>query len=103
MRMMLKFTIPADVGNDVIRSGKINQVFDTLMKDLKPEAAYFYAENGQRAGHFIVNIDEESQLMSLGEPLWFALEADVESIPVMTGEDLQKGLGRIGDIIKNYG
>ena len=102
MRVMVKFQIPTEYGNDIIRSGKMNQVFDRLMQELKPEAAYFYPEVGLRAGHLICDLADESKIVHIAEAFWFGLGADAEIVPVMNADDLQKGLGGIGEILKNY-
>jgi len=49
MRVMIKFAFPADAGNDSARTGKIEKVFQGLLEELKPEAAYFFpkGENGR--------------------------------------------------------
>jgi hypothetical protein len=99
---MIKFLIPTEVGNDVVRSGKIKRVFDELMGQLKPENAYFYAEDGIRAGHMICQISDEADLVTIGEAFWFGLGAEVDVTPVMNVDDLQKGLGRIPDILRKY-
>ena len=44
MRIMVTFSFAPDTGNSIVATGKINQVFEKLMQDLKPEAAYFYPE-----------------------------------------------------------
>jgi hypothetical protein len=103
MRMMVKFTFGAESGNEILRSGKINALLQQVMEDLKPEAAYFYAENGQRSGHFIIDSQDSVDLVRVCEPLWFGLKADVEMVPVMNGEDIQKGLGELQGIIQRYG
>ena len=38
MRMMIKFAIPIDAGNEANRNGKLQKVFQQLAEDLKPEA-----------------------------------------------------------------
>jgi hypothetical protein len=103
MRMMVKFTFGAGGGNEILRSGKINTLLQQVMEDLKPEAAYFYAENGQRSGHFIIESQDSVDLVRVCEPLWFGLKADVAMIPVMNGEDIQRGLGELQGIIQRYG
>ena len=103
MRMMVTFSFPADSGNDIVRSGKIDQIFGNLMADLKPEAAYMYPVDGHRGGHMILNVTDSSGVADIGEKFWFALKAHVTMTPVMNGEDLQKGLAGIGDIVKRYG
>lgn len=102
MRVMIKFSFPVKPGNELVSSGKINKVFQSLLEDLKPEAAYFYPENGQRGGLFVVNMADSSDLARMLEPIWFGIQADVTVTPVMNGEDLQKGLGAFAGIAKRY-
>jgi len=52
MRVMIKFAFPVDAGNSAARTGKIEKVFQGLVEELKPEAAYFFPEGGERAGLF---------------------------------------------------
>ena len=72
------------------------------MEDFKPEATYFFPENGQRSGFMIINVNDSSDLAKVAESFWFGLRADVTVTPVMNGEDLSKGLGDIEGIIKRY-
>jgi len=62
MRVTITFRFAVDPGNDLIKSGKIGQIFGNLIEDLKPEAAYFFPENGQRGGLMVINMDDSSQL-----------------------------------------
>jgi len=103
MRIMVKFAIPVAVGNDAIRTGKVEKVFQQITQELKPEAAYFFPEGGDRAGLFVVNMDDSSQIAQIGERFFFGLNARVELVPVMTADDLQKGLSAVPDIVQRYG
>ncbi|HXH64573.1 MAG TPA: DUF3303 family protein [Mariprofundaceae bacterium] len=85
-----------------MKSGRIGQVFHSLMEDFKPEAAYFFPENGQRSGFMIVNVTDSSDLARVAESFWHGLHADISVTPVMNGEDLGKGLGGIEGILKRY-
>ena len=60
---MIKFTFPVDAGNDAIRSRKVEKVFKQIAEELKPEAAYFSPQCGERGG------------------LFFGLNAKVEMVP----------------------
>ena len=102
MRWMVNFSIPGDEGNELVKSGRIGQVFHSLMEDFKPEAAYFFPENGQRSGFMIVNVTDSSDLARVAESFWHGLHADISVTPVMNGEDLGKGLGGIEGILKRY-
>ena len=103
MRMMVRFHFPASSGNDVVRSGKLNKVFEQLMADLKPEATYLYPEQGERGGILVFDMQDASWVAGVVERFSFGLQAKVELIPVMNPDDLQKGLATVGDIVKNYG
>ena len=52
MRVMIKFTFPADTGNDAIRSGKVEKVFKQIAQELKPEAAR--ASSPKRSRHGVL-------------------------------------------------
>ena len=102
MRIMVKFRFPVDEGNESMRSGRLQQIFQQLAEDLKPEAAYFYPDGGERAGHFIVNVEDGSEVAGIAERFFFGLNADIEMTPVMTAEDLEKALGGIKETIDRY-
>ena len=103
MRTMVRFHFPVATGNETIRSGRINTVFEQLMGDLKPEAAYLYAEQGERGGILVFDMADPSMVVGVVERFSFGLGAKVELFPVMTPEDLQKGLATVSDIVQKYG
>jgi len=103
MRVMIKFAFPVEVGNAAIRDGKVEKVFQGILEELKPEAAYFFPEGGERAGIFVVNMTESSQVAEIGERFFFGLNARIEMVPVMTAEDLRTGLSGIQGIVQRYG
>jgi len=100
---MIKFQIPVESGNEMMRSGKIAKVFEMLMEDLKPEAAYFYPDSGLRAGHIIVDMQDSSRIAEAVERFCFGLNANVELTPVMNADDLGKALSGLETIIGRYG
>lgn len=103
MRMMIKFSFPVDAGNAAIRTGKVEKIFQQLIEDLKPEAAYFHAVDGDRGGFFVVNMQESSQIAEIAERLFFGVSAKIELVPVMTADDLRKGLSGVQATIQRYG
>jgi hypothetical protein len=103
MRVMVKFQFPVESGNDAIRSGKVAKVVEQIMTELKPEAAYFYPDDGLRGGHFVFDMTDSSQVAQTAERFFFGLNATISMTPVMSAEDLQKGLAGIDDIVKAYG
>jgi hypothetical protein len=100
---MIRFSFPTESGNTAIRNGKVGKVFQQLIEDLKPEASYFYPEGGQRAGHFVVNMEDSSEVAGAVERFCFGLNATVDLVPVMNGEDLHKALSGVDDIAQRYG
>ena len=94
MRMMLKFTLPVEKGNQAIKDGSLGKTLESIMKKLKPEAAYFGAMDGKRGGMIFFDLAEPSQIVDVVEPLFLNLNAATEIVPVMNGDDLRKGLAK---------
>lgn len=94
MRTMLKMTLPVEAGNKVIADGALGRVLQETMERLKPEAAYFTVEDGKRTAFIFFDFTEVSQMPPVAEPL-FGLGADVQLTPVMSAQDLQKGLASL--------
>ena len=103
MRMMIKFSFPVEAGNDAIRSGKLQKVFQQLSEDLKPEASYFLPSCGDRGGFFVIDMRESSQVAEIAERFFFGLNAKIEMTPVMNADDLQKALASVPGTIQRYG
>jgi hypothetical protein len=96
MRTMLKFTVPTtEESNASIRDGSIGQTLESILGKLQPEAAYFSALDGKRGGYLVINMEDESELVTKLEPLWLELGATVEIFPVATADDLRAGLQRL--------
>jgi len=94
MRVMLRFTLPVEKGNQAINDGSLGKTLESLMHKLKPEAAYFAPMDGKRAGMIFFDLAEPSQIVEIVEPLFSNLNAMTEIIPVMNGDDLRKGIGK---------
>ena len=92
MRMMLKFMLPVEKGNQAFNDGSLGKTLEALMSKLKPEAAYFAPLDGKRSGMIFFDLADPSQLVEFGEPLFLNLNAEVEIVPVMNEDDLRKGL-----------
>jgi hypothetical protein len=95
MRMMLKFSLPVEKGNQALKDGTLAKVLETMMKKLKPEAAYFAPTGGKRAGMIFFDLADVSGLVEFAEPLFVSLDAEVDISPVMTADDLRKGFERV--------
>ena len=95
MRMMLRWTVPVEKGNEMIRDGSLAATMQSLLEDLKPEAAYFWPENGERAGMMIFDMADTTQIPQIAEPLFMKLDAAVEFLPVMNAGDLKAALAKV--------
>jgi len=93
--MLLKATIPTELGNRAIKDGSFAKVMEATMAKLKPEAAYFVAERGRRCALFFFDMRDASDIPGIAEPLFVGLHAEIELIPVMNADDLKKGLGAV--------
>ncbi|MBV9327211.1 MAG: hypothetical protein JO352_25965 [Chloroflexi bacterium] len=104
MRMMARFTIPTESGNELIKSGKLNDSFEKLMADLKPEAAYFFPDvNGLRSGLVFFDLGSSSDIVKVVESFALGLGAQCRLQPVMTAEDIQQGFGALQGVIERFG
>jgi hypothetical protein len=92
MRMLLKMQMDVEAGNRAIKDGSFGQMLDRVMGQIKPEAAYFTAIDGKRTGLIFFDLEEPSQIPAIAEPFFMTVGAAIEFLPVMTPEDVQKGL-----------
>ena len=104
MRIMVRFSFPVEDGNELISTGRIGQIIQMFTEEVKPEAAYFFLDGGERGGLFVVNMQDGSEVALVAERLFHGLNASIEMTPVMTGEDLQKAMGsNMEGIVKRFG
>jgi hypothetical protein len=102
MRCILKVTFPVEIGNEALKSGKLQKTVKEFVDAWKPEAVYFTAEHGKRGGMFVVDVKEPSQIPALAEPFFYALHASVDLLPAMSLEDLMKAGPAIESAAKKY-
>ena len=96
MRTMIRIKVPVEAGNRAIQDGLLQKTIMEALQRLKPEAAYFYPENGLRTAIMVVDMKEASEIPAIAEPFFSRLNAAVELLPVMNAEDLKQGLEKIG-------
>ena len=102
MRMLLKASIPTEAGNAGIRDGSMMENMGSILADAKPEAVYFFIENGKRTCLMIIDMNEQTQLPSAVEPWFLSMGADITIVPVMNGEDFEKAGPSIGATLEKY-
>jgi hypothetical protein len=90
MRMILNVSIPHDTFNAAVKDGTAGKKLQSILADLKPEAAYFTEHGGKRGATLIVNLNDASQVPAFAEPWFLLFNADCEFRVAMTPEDLAK-------------
>lgn len=102
MRFLVRVSIPVEAGNAAVRKGTLGTTLQSILGELKPEAAYFAEENGNRTGFIFLDMKEPSQIPAIAEPFFLAFNAQVEFHPAMTPEDLQKAGPSLAKAVKDY-
>lgn len=95
MRMLLKAVMDTETANEASKGGQLAQITTGLVENLKAEAAYFVADDGQRSCLIVFDMEDPSQIPSIAEPLFIGAKAKVTLAPCMNLEDLQKGLAQV--------
>ena len=97
MRMLIDLDFPLEPFNTYVRDGSAGQRIGKILENLKPEAAYFTEQDGQRGGILIVDVASSSDVPRIAEPFFLTFEAEVRFHVCMSPEDLGKaGLEELG-------
>lgn len=91
---MMRISVPVGPGNESIQQGRLPQVLKQTLDRLKPEAAYFFTDNGLRSALFVFDMKDPSEIPEIAEPLFMGFNAAIDFRPVMNADDLQKGLSK---------
>lgn len=92
MRLMMKFTVPVERGNEAAKDGTIAEAIASLVGATNAEAAYFTMIDGERGGYIFFEETDQARLPRFNEPMFAALDAAVDIVPVLTLDDLKRGL-----------
>ncbi len=95
MRMMMRWTVPVERGNETIKDGSLAKTIEEMMEKLQPEAAYFWPEQGERGGMLVFDMADPRQIPIIAEPLFVNLDAAVEFLPVMNADVLRKAIAAV--------
>ncbi len=102
MRFLLKANMGSERANAAAKEGMLRETIASILTELKPEAAYFTADEGQRTAFIIFEMQDASQIPAVAEPWFLAFDADIEIRPVMVPEDLAKAEPAIKKAAKRY-
>jgi hypothetical protein len=103
VRFFLKVNIPVETGNAAARAGTLGETIQAIVADLKPEAAYFTDDQGERTGLLFFEMQDSAQVPAVCEPWFLAFDAHVELHPAMTPDDLARAGDAIAEAARKYG
>ena len=92
MRFLILAKIPTEDGNKMVQDPNFLRKLEKYINKVKAEATYFFEEGGNRVAAFIVDIQSTDKIPILIEPLFSGMGAQVELHPVMSLDDLKKGI-----------
>lgn len=99
--MLLRVTFPNEQFNAQIKKGTIGKTLEKILGELKPDAAYFTLDDGERSVLLIVNIDKPNEYVRYAEPFFLQFNARIKYEIAMTPEELKNaGVEEFG---KKYG
>ena len=88
MRLMLRFTIPVERGNEAEADGSQALAIKELIEKVQPEAAYFHLQDGMRAGTVVFEETDQARMAVINEPLFAKLNAATEIQPAVNMQEL---------------
>ncbi|WP_141701182.1 DUF3303 family protein [Methyloceanibacter methanicus] len=89
---MMRFSIPVERGNEAHKDGSMGPAIEAIVSETKAEAAYFTVEGGERTGYIFFETDDPAVLPKLNEAMFAALDAAIDIVPILTLDDLKRGL-----------
>jgi hypothetical protein len=102
MRFLIHAKIPTEDGNKMVQDPNFLKKLEEYTNKVKAEAAYFFEAGGNRVAVFIVDIQSTDQIPILTEPLFSGMGAHVELHPVMSLDDLKKGIPQAVREVNSY-
>jgi hypothetical protein len=102
MKFLIRAKIPTEDGNKMLQDPNYLRKLEKYINRVKAEATYFFEADGERVAAFIVNIQSADQIPVLAEPLFSGMGANVELHPVMSLEDLKKGIPQAVVEVNSY-
>jgi len=97
MQMLMEVQLPNEPFSTLLKNGTAGETLQRILDEIKPAAAYFSEQDGQRGAFLLVDVAEPSRVPALAEPFFVRFDAKVKFRVCMTPEDLARsGLDEIG-------
>jgi len=94
MRVMMKVSMPVEAGNRGVKEGILPETVMSFVEKMKPEACYFFPENGLRTALFFFDLENPMMIPTVVEPFFTNLNASIELTPAMNLEDMKAGVAK---------
>ncbi len=94
MRCLMQAKMDTAAGSRGLADGTLPKAIQHTLETLNPEAAYFGTLDGRRTAWIVFDFEDPADMPRIAEPL-FGIGADVQFAPVMSPDDLQRGLSRL--------
>jgi hypothetical protein len=102
MRFLVTALVPVEIGNLAFKNPDFGRAVADLLADIRPVQAYFGVQAGRRCFYLLVDLQDSTQIARVAEPLWHALNAEVEFIPVMEAAELSQAAPAIRAAAAKY-
>jgi hypothetical protein len=97
MQLLMEVAFPNEPFNSLVKKGTAGDTLQGVLDEIKPSAAYFSEQEGQRGAFLLVDVPEPARIPALAEPFFVRFDASVKFRICMTPEDLSRsGLEEIG-------
>ena len=96
MRVMAKITVPVESGNQALKDASIAKIIQATAERWKPEATYLGPFDGRRTLFIVFDLANPSDIFAFTEPWFQGVNAAVEINPVMSVDDVQEELAKLG-------
>jgi len=102
MRFLISAKIPTEAGNLMVQDPNLLSKLETYIDKVNAEQTYFFEADGNRVAAFIVDIPSADHIPVMVEPLFSGMGAHVELHPVMSLDDLKKGIPQAVVEVNSY-
>ena len=102
MRIYVRVLTDTVKANESIKSGKMGEMLVDFMQTVKPEYAFFTADDGVRCFNFLVDMKDVAEVPMICERFFVGLGGRISLTPAMVMDDVGRGLAGAADEIKKW-
>ena len=102
MRMLLKAQVSTESTNARLKDGSLGNIVNSILEDTKPEAVYFFLEDGLRTVLVVFDMQDSADLPAFVEPWFLAFGANVTITPILNGDDFAKAGPSLAAVAQKY-